>query len=462
MMIDWAYQKWILPAFESGLKRRKTFHHWRELETSQWWPPQQIAALQVRRLRDLLAHCNAHSAWYRDRWADHGIDVDAVSSLDDLSALPITTRDMIRDHADAIRSRHPAIAFVSKATGGSSGAPLRFLIERDANDRRVAAAFRGYGWAGACPGTKQSHLWGVNLNTLSWRQHLKECLYARLLYRRDMLNSFELSESNVSRYVNRLNRYRPKVLVAYANPLFVLARAIEERGLPIHRPESIIVGSEKLYDHQRELIERAFGSPVFETYGSREFTLIAAECDRHRGLHVTSENLIVEVVDDDGNPSAPGEEGQILVTDLFNTAMPFVRYAIGDRAVAGTGSCDCGRGLPLLEKIVGRQMDVLHLPDGRHLPGAFFPHIIKDIPAIRQFQAVQTRRDVIRLQLVVDDHWNADDRDALRQRILQNIGDSSQLEIQRVDQIQLTAAGKMRVVIGYSGHHRSHPSRIAG
>lgn len=461
-MIDWAYQRLIIPGFESGFKRRNTFRLWRELEQTQWWHPQQIEPLQIRRLRALLSYCNQFSAWYRHRWAEYGIDVHQICSLADLTTLPITTREMIRDNADKIRTSDSGISFVSKATGGSSGAPLQFLVERDANHRRVAATFRGYGWAGASPGTKQAHLWGINLSNLSLRQRLKEQFYARILYRRDMLNSFEMSESNVQVYVRRLNRYRPRIVVAYANPLFVLARAIEEQRIQVHRPESIIVGAEKLYDHQRECIERAFGAPVFETYGSREFTLIASECEHHRGLHVTSENLIVEVVDDDGRPSAPGEEGQVLVTDLFNTAMPFVRYAIGDRAVAGIDNCPCGRGLPLLEKIVGRQVDVLRLPDGRKVTGLFFPHVVKDFPAIRQFQVVQSAEDMIRLRLVVGDNWSNYDDDELRRRIIKNIGNSSRLEIDRVDQIELTAAGKMRVVVGYVGPEQHPPSRIAG
>lgn len=460
-MIEWTYRTMIIPGFESGLKRRQTFRLWRELEQTQWWEPERIESNQIQRLRELLAYCNRHSAWYRDRWAEHGIDVGSVSSLNDLTKFPITTRAMMRDNAFRIRSCATNLSFVEKSTGGSSGAPLQFLIERHANDRRVAATFRGYGWAGASPGTKQAHLWGINLGQLSMRQRLKERIYSRMLYRRDMLNSFEMSESNFSHYVRRLNRYRPRTLVAYANPLFVLARAIEERGIQVHRPASIIVGSEKLYEHQRELIERAFGSPVFETYGSREFTLIAAECDLHSGLHITSENLIVEVVDDDGRPAASGEEGQVVVTDLFNTAMPFIRYQIGDRAVAGTGTCPCGRGLPLLDRIVGRQMDVLRLPDGRRLPGIFFPHLLKDFPAVRQFQVVQPRKDLIRLKLVVGQHWDSNDGETLRSRILKNIGTSSQLEIHRVDQIDLTAAGKTRVVIGYVGPDQPPQARIA-
>src|SRR5207253_1358560 len=172
----------------------------------------------------------------------------------------------------------------------------------------------------------------------------------------------------------------PEVIVAYTNPLYVFARALAQRRVTPFSPRAIVVGAEKLHGFQRELIEAVFQAPVFETYGSREFMLIAAECDRHAGLHVTADNLVVEVLDDDGRPTPGGEEGNVVVTDLFNYGMPFIRHVIGDRAVAGWGTCPCGRGLPLLKKVTGRRLDILRTPDGRQIPGEFFPHLLKDFP----------------------------------------------------------------------------------
>jgi phenylacetate-CoA ligase len=351
---------------------------------------------------------------------------------------------------------------VTKSTGGSSGVPLRFQIESDAIDRRVAATFRGYGWAGAGPGTRQSHLWGVQLGSVSRLQQWKTRLHLRGLYRSDYLNSFDLSDSTFSQFVSRINRYRPDILVAYTNPLYSLSRMIADRQAFVHRPKSIIVGAEKLYDFQRQEMERVFGAPVFETYGSREFTLIGAECDRHNGLHLTSENLIVEVANEDGSLTPDGEEGQILVTDLFNTAMPFVRYAIGDRAIAGFCECDCGRGLPLLRQVVGRELDILPLPNGQKLPGEFFPHLIKDFSSIQQFQVVQTAADHIEVKLVVDSGWHDGHRDSLRSQIVQQLGSSTKLSFKLVDEIPLTPAGKRRVVIGYKSSNLPLKTRVAG
>jgi phenylacetate-CoA ligase len=274
-----------------------------------------------------------------------------------------------------------------------------------------------------------------------------------------MLNVFELSDDSIPQFLARIHRFQPDVLVAYTNPLYMFARTIEERGLRAYHPKALIVGSERLHDFQRELIERVFTAPVFETYGSREFTLIGAECDRHTGLHLTMENLLVEVVDEAGNPAPNGVEGDVVITDLFNVAMPFVRYAIGDRAIAGFGSCSCGRGLPMLKEIAGRQMDILVTTDGRRLPGIFFPHLLKDYTAVRQFQVVQRERDLVELKLVVDDRWEHDSRESLRREVQHAIGDATRLLIHEVDEIPLTAVGKMRVVVGHT--HLSQHTRSA-
>src|SRR5207253_162083 len=161
-----------------------------------------------------------------------------------------------------------------------------------------------------------------------------------------------LREDRVPLFLERLNRYRPDVIVAYTNPLYVFAQSLEERRLAPFSPKAIIVGAEKLFPFQRALIEKVFAAPVFETYGSREFMLIGGECDRHEGLHLTAETLLVEVLDDDARPTPEGEEGNVVITDLSNYGMPFVRYVNGDRAVAGWGTCSCGRGLPLMRKVV--------------------------------------------------------------------------------------------------------------
>ncbi len=449
-MIEALYRHGIIPGFESFVKRRKTFLYWRELEESQWWPTEQLQELQFQRLCALLKYCQVHSRYFRELWNSHGLSPNQLHSLDDFSSWPITSRETMRDRASEIKTTVHGPSSVRKATGGSSGMPLQFLIDIVSNERRIGSTFRGYAWAGAPPGTRQTHLWGPPLGDRSRWQVWKEQAYQRFLYRRDFLNSFDVHEQDTQRLVNRINLYRPKVLVAYVNPLATLARHIEQLGLSVYSPSAIIVGAEKLYDHQRKILERVFVAPVFETYGSREFSLIGAECDQHHGLHLSMENLLVEVLNDDGTPTPAGEEGNVVITDLFNSAMPFVRYIIGDRAVAGLQACSCGRGLPLLKKVVGRQVDVLITADGQQLAGEFFPHLFKDYSAIRQFQVVQKQLNLIEIKLVVDKPWASESRLALCGEIERTIGPSTKLEMREVDTIPLTSAGKHRVVMGHT------------
>jgi len=196
---------------------------------------------------------------------------------------------------------------------------------------------------------------------------------------------------------------------------------------------------------------RSFQAPVFETYGSREFMLMGAECDRHAGLHLTTENLLVEVLDDEGRPVSNGEVGNVAVTDLTNYAMPFVRYLNGDRAVAGWDTCPCGRGLPLLRQVVGRRVDTVNTPDGRRLSGVFFPHLLKDYPSVRRFQAVQDQPDHLELRLMVAPGWDSAQQSQVEQTIRQALGPAMRLDLSVVDDIPLTSAGKLQVVLNRCG-----------
>jgi phenylacetate-CoA ligase len=445
------YRHILIPGFESAIKRRKTFRHWKELEKTQWLSREELEHRQREALRRLLDHAFANCPYYRDVWSKMGLSVQDLQKPQDFERWPVIDRETIMGNRLGMRNQSVYGQLLAKSTGGSSGVPLHFDYDVGNLEWRMAAWHRGYSWAGATPGTKQLYLWGVALGHQPWWKGCKDLLYSRL-YRRFIFNSFDLTEARVPDFLKQLNSCRPEILVAYTNPLYSLARSLKERKLRPYSPKAIISAAEKIHGFQRELIEEVFAAPVFETYGSREFTFIAGECDRHEGLHISMDNLLVEILDDDAKPTPAGEEGNIVITDLSNYGMPFIRYANGDRAVAGWGMCSCGRGLPLLKEVVGRRLDILETPDGRRIPGEFFPHLMKDFPAIKRFQVVQEQQDRLDIRIVVNNPLSRQCSSLLESEIRKVVGPTVQVNLLPVNDIPLTRAGKLRVVVSKCKH----------
>lgn len=438
------YRHVLLPLFDRVWKGRHTLTYWKQFQESQWWPAETHRSNQLAAVRSLFEHAWTTCPYYHREWQSRGLSPESLTSLEDLARFPLLTREAIREHRADLRTLAPC-PMLAKATGGSSGVPLQFDVSHDSHERRTAMMYRGYEWAGGPPGTKQLFVWGGALSTVSTMKRWKMAFHAAF-ERHRVINCFEFTPDQMDRHVATWNTYGADVVVAYVNPLYEFARYCEAAGRTLVAPRSIIVGAEKLHGFQRETIERVCGAPVFETYGSREFMLIGAECPEHNGLHLSQENLIVEIVDDDGRPTADGEEGNVVITDLFNLAMPFIRYVNGDRAIAGFTTCKCGRGLPLLRGVTGRQLDMLELPDGRRIPGEYFPHLIKEFPAVQRFQVAQLGGDEIRLRLVAPSLTSADETRLLK-AVVEVTGESALVALDLVKEIPLTKQGKLRVVV---------------
>jgi phenylacetate-CoA ligase len=204
-----------------------------------------------------------------------------------------------------------------------------------------------------------------------------------------------------------------------------------------------IAAAEPLFEDARERIEQGFGVPLFNTYGSREFMSIAAECECRNGLHVHAENLVVEARDRDGDHAS-----EILITDLHNYGMPFVRYESGDLGRLADRSCRCGRGLPLLEAIEGRILDALRTRDGRTVPGEFFPHLLKDIPELAQYRVEQKGIDRIVISAVLTRPLSERSEQLLSDEIKKVFGPGTVCALQPVAQIPRLSSGKRRVTAG--------------
>jgi phenylacetate-CoA ligase len=444
-LYETAFRRVLFPAYETGLRRRRTLAYLDGYQRDQWLAPEQIAALQWQRLQRLLEHCYREVPYYRRRWRELGITPKDIRNLDDYAALPVLTKADIREHFDELKADSWRDRLLYKATGGSTGEPMRFGFTRESNDRRTAVMWRGYEWAGSRMGRRTLFLWGGPVGDPTRAHQLKDRLYNTVFARR-VLNSFKMTEANMADYADAIDRYRPDIIVAYVGPLVQLAEWLTACGRKIWRPQAIIGGAEAMHDFQREAIEQAFKAPAFNTYGCREFMLIAAECEQRHGLHVNSDHLLVELRGAHGTAS-DGHTGEVVITDLFNIGMPFVRYANGDMATASTERCRCGRGLPLLARVEGRILDAIRTPGGHVLPGEFFPHMLKDVPGLQRFQLVQRRLDRLDLSIVRGAGFDDASLEYIHREIDKVLGDSVQLHCHFVDEIPLTRSGKMRVTV---------------
>ena len=444
-LVDWVHGRVLIPSFETRLKGRHTFEYWQELDRSQWLSRDAVLRLQLERLRQILTHAAQTCPYYRETWRALGLDPASVTDLKAFERWPITGKATRRQHRDGIRSEAPGLRMLTKGTSGSTGEPFAIDYDEGSLERRMAAAFRGYSWAGAPPGVKQFYFWGEPVFARPAAAIRKDRFHHRL-YRRHLHNSLNFRDAVVESVLQDYERARAGVIVAFTRPLYEWARVMHERGLRPTPPRAIIVGAEKLHDFQRALIEEVFAAPVFETYGSREVMLIGAECDRHNGLHLTSEQMLVEIVDDADQPVPAGVEGRVVLTDFFNHGAPFVRYDIGDRAVATDRTCDCGRGLPMLERVVGRQVEVVITPDGRRVPGEVFPFLFKDQFEVARYQAIQDAADRIIVNVQLRQAWPDAAKTATLEALQKLVGAEMTVDLRIVDEISEGPGGKLGLV----------------
>jgi phenylacetate-CoA ligase len=261
-----------------------------------------------------------------------------------------------------------------------------------------------------------------------------------------VVNSFELSAEQIAAMVREYNHQRPRVVVGYANAIYEFARYASEAGLTLTPPVGVISSAEKLFDYQRVTIEKAFGAPVFDRYGCREVMMIAAECEQHNGLHITADNVYVELTRG-GQLCEPGEAGEVLLTDLHNYGMPLIRYKVGDAGSWKGHDCACRRGLPLLNVVEGRTLDLISTPSGRVISGEFFPHLLKDFSWIRRYQVVQEQRDQLIVRIAADESHSNEDCSLLKETLSQTLGDEMHVHFEIGPDILIEQGSKFRPVL---------------
>jgi phenylacetate-CoA ligase len=418
----------------------------RRMEETQWWPHARLEALRLERLRALLAHAAAHVPYYREGLARSDVDPRDMRSLGDLARLPFLTKPLIRANVEALKSER-AEGLARFNTGGSSGEPLVFYIGRERVSHDVAAKWRATRWWGVDVGDPEVVVWGSPVE-LGAQDRLR-ALRDRLM-RTELLPAFEMSAAKLDDFIARIRSRRPRMLFGYPSAIALIARHAQRRGVRMDDLGVVVafVTAERLYDDQRKAIAEAFGCRVANGYGGRDAGFIAHECPEG-GMHLTAEDVIVEVVDPAGNVLPPGESGELVVTHLATKDFPFIRYRTGDVGALDERACPCGRGLPLLREVQGRTTDFVVAADGTVMHGLALIYVLRDLPGIEAFRIVQESLARTRVALVPGPGFGPATEDAIRRGLRTRLGDGVAVEIERVREIPAERSGKFRYVLSH-------------
>jgi phenylacetate-CoA ligase len=442
--------KALFPAFEA-VRGRPTVPLLETLRQTERWPRTALVDLQLGLLRRLLRHAYAHTTYYRALLDRARVHPDDVTSLAVLHELPLLDRERVRTTFDTRTADAPPRWVIKKSTSGTTGQPVVVRYNAESRHWRDATRWRAYGWAGYRIGLRTLHYWGAGPAPARWLTRKKIAL-DHALKRDHYVDCTPRSPQALAGAVEQVRALRPQVIVAYASGAAALARFVVEHDLRDWDNIPVLVGAERLWPHDRAVIERAFG-PAFETYGSREVMLMGSECEVHDGLHVSMETMITELVVRDGarvRPARPGELGEVVVTDLHNLACPMIRYVTGDLALArAPGPCACGRHLDRIGPVEGRVTETLRDGLGNPVGGLVFNILFGVMDHVaRKFQVIQ-RRDGSVVMKVVPNRGERLPEPEYQQvhAFAQKYLPGTPFAVEYVDDIPLTESGKRKVVV---------------
>lgn len=410
----------------------------REMACAPFQSAEEAGAKALRKLREICFFAQKTIPYYRDLFARQGFDPAKLEDFDAWRALPTLDKDAVRANLEHLQSSEMRrLGAVWCETSGSTGTAMRFLLDRAVNTATFALFWRAWGTApGWRLGKRQAMISGYAEGKWSYKRK------TRIL----ALSSFHLTPETAAEFHELLMKYQPAFLRGYPSSLYLFARLLEEQGLKLHYPV-LFSGAETLLPFQREAIERFFGGKVIDHYTHWERTASIREC-LHGRLHAENDYGWHEILRPDGSPCEPGETGRLVCTGLFNKAMPLLRYDTRDLAAwAVDQACPCGSHFPIIERIEGRIEDVVATPEGRlvgRLDAAF-----KFTPAVRLAQLFQPARECVIVKLVVDQGWDAEQRETLLRELRKRLGERIEIELRLVEdgEIERTPRGKVRFVV---------------
>ena len=413
-----------------------------ELNRTQWLNYTELQILQRDKLYRLLVYARNNVPYYNRLFERFNFHPDEVlADPQSLRKLPVLTKSVVNANLNDMMTIESARrSRMSKLkTSGSTGHPLISMQDTNYRDYFTADVLRHLGWAGWQFGQPHAYIWGADFEVQT-----AQALRTRLMdwaLNRFLINAYLLSDKSMGAFAEHVKRRKPTVLFGYASSIYSFAQFVRSKHLDITFG-GIFSTAEVLFPDQRAFIEDVFQTKMFNRYGTRELGGIACECNAHTGLHVSMDNNYIEVLGQDGQPLPSGEAGDIVVTNLNNYGVPLIRYVVDDvGAWSLLNDCPCGRELPLLDIIQGRQSDLFKTKDGRKFIGDF-AGLLFGMAGIKQFQVIQKSLDLVVVRIVREGDLERSRLDAIEKAVKTVLGADVEVRFEFPDEIPVLNSGK--------------------
>lgn len=435
-MLSDAINRNILQPLAALKNRSRHLEYLRNLKKTQFHSREQILERQLAQLKSIVGHAWETVPYYSTSWKKAGVQPQDLKSLQDLVHFPIVTKADLRGHEEEfLSSKYQKPQLLMKRTSGSTGVPLTVWLDEPGKQWKYAATLRSDEWSGWRLGQSVAKVWGnPEYRHFGWRGRVRNAFLERAAY----LDTCHLTDERIDRFVRVLSRRQPGLLFGHAHSLYLLAQRIEPGMV---QPNGIISTAMPLHSWQRRKIEAVFRSKVTDRYGCEEVSLIASECEVHRGMHMNSDSIYCETEN-------RASTGNLLITDLTNRAMPLIRYRNGDVVTLSDRTCSCGRGLPMLEKVEGRDADYVVSPNGAMISGiSLTENFALKIAGTAQMQIVQESVTHLRIRIVPAAEFNEMSRKQIAGLVNETFGQSMRHDVELVDAIEQEPSGKYRFCI---------------